>query len=110
MCVLVLIPREVDHLREQYDESDIKNESYICFRRRDVKAMRKTRASQQSSSEKLFRLKAELETVQNLSRSLCSRETLKRELLECGRAVWEGREEMVELKEKFRLFQKKTKT
>jgi hypothetical protein len=41
-----------------------KNESYICFRRRDVKAMR--RASQGSPSEKLSRLKQVLTTAAKL--------------------------------------------
>ena len=85
----------------QYDESDVKNESYICFRRRDVKAMRKTRASQASSSEKLLRLKQELASCQELSRRLCSRELLKREALQCNQAVWEGREKIVSLKREF---------
>ncbi|KAH9025701.1 hypothetical protein EDB83DRAFT_2656378 [Lactarius deliciosus] len=49
-----------------YVELDIKNESYICFRRRDVKAMCKTCASQASSSEKLMRLKQELATAAEL--------------------------------------------
>ncbi|KZV72075.1 hypothetical protein PENSPDRAFT_684094 [Peniophora sp. CONT] len=84
-----------------YDESDLKNESYICFRRRDVKAMRKTRASQASSSEKLRRLQQELESAHELARNLCQREALKREILQCSQAVWEGRETMVSLKRKF---------
>ncbi|KAH9161676.1 hypothetical protein EDB89DRAFT_2156514 [Lactarius sanguifluus] len=61
-----------------YDEPDIKNESYICFRRRDVKAMRKTRASQASSSEKLMLLKQELATAAELT-SVLKREQLTRE-------------------------------
>jgi hypothetical protein len=88
----------------------LKRGVYICFRRQELKAMCETRASYHSSSEKLFRLKAELGTVQKLSRSLCSRETLKRKILESGRAVREGREGMVKLKQNFRLFGKKTKT
>ncbi|KAH9172971.1 hypothetical protein EDB89DRAFT_2162504 [Lactarius sanguifluus] len=61
-----------------YVESDIKNESYICFRRCDVKAMRKTRASQASSSEKLMLLKQELATAAELT-SVLKREQLMRE-------------------------------
>ncbi|VDC03110.1 unnamed protein product [Peniophora sp. CBMAI 1063] len=84
-----------------YDESDVKNESYVCFRRRDAKAMRKTRASQASSSEKLRRLQQELESAHELARNLCQREALKREILQCSKAVWEGRETMVSLKRRF---------
>ncbi|KAI9437906.1 enhancer of polycomb-like-domain-containing protein [Lactarius psammicola] len=84
-----------------YDESDIKNESYICFRRRDVKAMRKTRASQASSSEKLMRLKQELATAAELVTSVLKREQLKREAAQQAKAVWEKREDLANLKRKF---------
>lgn len=63
--------------------------------------MRKTRASQASSSEKLRRLQQELESAHDLARNLCQREALKREILQCSQAVWEGRETMVNLKRKF---------
>ncbi|KAI0057206.1 hypothetical protein BV25DRAFT_1812676 [Artomyces pyxidatus] len=84
-----------------YDESDVKNESYICFRRRDVKAMRKTRASQASSSEKLMRLQQELLTSYELAKSVLIRERLKRESNSHAKAVWEKREDLVNLKRKF---------
>ena len=63
--------------------------------------MRKTRASQASSSEKLRRLQLELESAHDLAKSLCQREAVKREILQCSKAVWEGRETMVNLKRKF---------
>ncbi|KAI0262080.1 enhancer of polycomb-like-domain-containing protein [Gloeopeniophorella convolvens] len=84
-----------------YDESDVPNESYICFRRRDVKAMRKTRASQASSSEKLLRLKQELATAAELASGVLKREQLKREAAQQAKAVWEKREDLVGLKRKF---------
>jgi len=84
-----------------FDESDVKNESYICFRRRDVKAMRKTRASQASSSEKLIRLKQELATAAELITGVLKREQLKREASQQAKAVWEKREDFASLKRKF---------
>ncbi|KAI0280469.1 hypothetical protein BGY98DRAFT_1095464 [Russula aff. rugulosa BPL654] len=84
-----------------FDESDVKNESYICFRRRDVKAMRKTRASQASSSEKLMRLKQELATTADLVSGVLKREQLKREASQQAKAVWEKREDFANLKRKF---------
>ncbi|KAF8495934.1 enhancer of polycomb-like-domain-containing protein [Russula emetica] len=84
-----------------FDESDVKNESYICFRRRDVKAMRKTRASQASSSEKLMRLKQELATTAELVSGVLKREQLKREASQQAKAVWEKREDFASLKRKF---------
>ncbi|KAI9453934.1 enhancer of polycomb-like-domain-containing protein, partial [Russula earlei] len=84
-----------------FDESDVKNESYICFRRRDVKAMRKTRASQASSSEKLMRLKQELSTAAELVSGVLKREQLKRDASHQAKAVWEKREDLANLKRKF---------
>ncbi|KAI0300651.1 enhancer of polycomb-like-domain-containing protein [Multifurca ochricompacta] len=84
-----------------FDESDVKNESYISFRRRDVKAMRKTRASQASSSEKLMRLKQELATAAELVSGVLKREQLKREAAQQAKAVWEKREDLANLKRKF---------
>ncbi|TFY53253.1 hypothetical protein EVG20_g10201, partial [Dentipellis fragilis] len=84
-----------------YDEADTRNESYICFRRREVKAMRKTRASQASSSEKLMRLQSELATALDLVNLVKARETLKREVAQQGRNVWDKREELANLKRKF---------
>ncbi|THH11138.1 hypothetical protein EW146_g8143 [Bondarzewia mesenterica] len=84
-----------------FDESDVLNESYICFRRRDVKAMRKTRASQASSSEKLIRLQAELLNSYELVNNMVNRELMKRESALQALAVWEKREDLVNLKRKF---------
>jgi enhancer of polycomb-like protein len=63
--------------------------------------MRKTRASQASSSEKLVRLQQELAVVQELSKSLCNREAVKHELLQFNQTIWDGREKLIDLKRKF---------
>ena len=62
--------------------------------------MRKTRASQAPSSEKLLRLQQELIITQELARHLCDREKVKRQLTEASRDVWGQREEFVSLKRK----------
>ncbi|KAI0065205.1 hypothetical protein BV25DRAFT_146653 [Artomyces pyxidatus] len=84
-----------------YNESDTKNESYICFRRREVKNIRKTRASQASSSDKLIRLQQELLTTYELAKGILVREQLKREAIAQTRAVWGKRDEMIALKRKY---------
>ncbi|ESK91729.1 4 histone acetyltransferase subunit [Moniliophthora roreri MCA 2997] len=81
-----------------FDESDTLNESYICFRRRDVKAVRKTRASQVTSSDKLARLQAELTFPLELAKSILQREELKRDSLRHSQLIWEQRMQMVELR------------
>ncbi|KAF9005081.1 enhancer of polycomb-like-domain-containing protein [Cyathus striatus] len=84
-----------------FDEGDTPNESYICFRRREIKAVRKTRAQQTSSSEKLARLQAELSYPLELAKFLLTRETLKKETVEHAQAVWEKRLALVDLKRRY---------
>ncbi|KAI0659248.1 enhancer of polycomb-like-domain-containing protein [Cubamyces menziesii] len=80
------------------DETDTKNESYICFRRREIKAVRKTRASQASYSDRMIRLKGELETTLDIVRLVQQRETAKRETHSQNRLVWDKRHIFADLK------------
>ncbi|EJD08231.1 uncharacterized protein FOMMEDRAFT_131122 [Fomitiporia mediterranea MF3/22] len=84
-----------------FDESDTKNESYICFRRRDQKSIRKTRQAAISSADKLSRLKKEIGQAIELSTSLLHREGIKKEsVIEAAKDVWERRIAFLELKRK----------
>ncbi|KAH7886603.1 enhancer of polycomb-like-domain-containing protein [Phlebopus sp. FC_14] len=82
-----------------FDETDT-NESYICFRRREIKAVRKTRASQATSSDKLLRLQSELVQSLELAKTLLARENLKKDNAQQTMQVWEKRFDFVELKRK----------
>lgn len=84
-----------------FDESDVLNESYICFRRREIKAVRKTRASQATSSDKLLRLQNELTQGLELAKTLLSRENLKRDYTQQTLQIWDKRFEFAEHKRKF---------
>jgi enhancer of polycomb-like protein len=84
----------------QYDEADMKNESYICFRRREVKTVRKTRASQVSLSDKLHRLQAEMSVALELAQSVLQRENIKQESAQLSEKVWQKRVAFVDLKRK----------
>ncbi|KAG6901511.1 hypothetical protein C0995_010980 [Termitomyces sp. Mi166 len=84
-----------------FDESDTLNESYICFRRREIKAVRKTRAQQAPASDKLIRLQAELTYPLELAKSLLERETRKKEVTQSSQQVWEKRMGLVDLKRKY---------
>ncbi|KAI9463887.1 enhancer of polycomb-like-domain-containing protein [Boletus coccyginus] len=84
-----------------FDEADVINESYICFRRREIKSVRKTRASQATSSDKLLRLQSELAQSLELAKTLVVREGLKKENVQQVVQVWEKRLEFTELKRKF---------
>ncbi|KAJ3827745.1 enhancer of polycomb-like-domain-containing protein [Lentinula raphanica] len=81
-----------------FDESDTLNESYVCFRRRETKAVRKTRASQATSSDKLSRLQSEFEYPLQLATQLLAREHLKRDSARQSHHVWNLRMKMVDLK------------
>ncbi|TFK38452.1 enhancer of polycomb-like-domain-containing protein [Crucibulum laeve] len=83
------------------DEADTLNESYVCFRRREIKAVRKTRASQVTSSDKLARLQSEMSYPLQLAKELLAREKVKREASQQAQIVWEKRMGLVDLKRKF---------
>ncbi|KAI0722168.1 enhancer of polycomb-like-domain-containing protein [Cerioporus squamosus] len=80
------------------DESDTKNESYICFRRREIKAVRKTRASQASFSDRMVRLQNELATALDIVRLVHQRENCKRESFAANHKVWDKRVPVADLK------------
>ncbi|KAI0360579.1 hypothetical protein OH77DRAFT_698921 [Trametes cingulata] len=80
------------------DETDTKNESYICFRRREIKAVRKTRASQASYSDRMIRLQSEIGTVLDIVRMVQQREVLKRDAQSQNRLVWDKRHVLADLK------------
>ncbi|KAG5635227.1 hypothetical protein H0H81_011992 [Sphagnurus paluster] len=84
-----------------YDETDTPNESYICFRRREIKAVRKTRAAQAPASDKLIRLQAELAYPLELAKAVLERETRKKEATQQSQQVWERRMGLVDLKRKY---------
>jgi len=79
----------------------LSNESYISFRRREIKAVRKTRASQTTSSDKLLCLQNELAQGLELAKTLLARENLKRDCTQQSLHVWDKRLEFAELKCKF---------
>ena len=82
-------------------ESDTLNESYVCFRRRESKSVRKTRASQVTSSDKLARLQMEFHYPLEIAKLILSRETVKKEAAQQAQVVWEKRLAFVDLKRKF---------
>ena len=79
-------------------ESDTLNESYICFRRCESKSVRKTRASQVTSSDKLARLQMEFHYPLEIAKLILSRETVKKEAAQQAQVVWEKRLAFMDLK------------
>lgn len=76
------------------------NESYVCFRQREVKAIRKTRASQTNPTEKLTALQKQLQEPLELAQKILKREGLKRESVDVTSRMWMCRVELVNLKRK----------
>lgn len=83
-----------------YDEQDTLNESYVCFRQREVKAVRKTRASQANSSDKLAVLSRQLADPLDIANRVLEREKHKSTSIQLNKAVWERRLALVELRRK----------
>ncbi|KAK4104835.1 EPL1-like protein [Parathielavia hyrcaniae] len=82
---------------EKHQDSD-EADPYVCFRRREVRQTRKTRARDVQSAEKLKRLRKELEEGRQLVLAAHNRELLKAEMLKADRAIFEVRAQLKEHK------------
>ncbi|THH30198.1 hypothetical protein EUX98_g3973 [Antrodiella citrinella] len=83
------------------DETDTRNESYICFRRREIKAVRKTRAQQATYGDKMQRLQSEMLSAIDVARYVIQRETMKKDTTGLGLNQADARFKLVDLKRKF---------
>ena len=74
----------------KFDEA-VKGEvdPYICFRRRDVRPIRKTRKTDVQSLQKLRQLRAELETARAMLETVARRERMKQEQILLEQAIFE---------------------
>ncbi|KAH0537843.1 hypothetical protein FGG08_005456 [Glutinoglossum americanum] len=79
---------------QERDDSD----PYVCFRRREVRAVRKTRGRDAQSSEKLRKLRKELELARHGLAMVKQREVLKRDILASDRQIFEERMQVKEEK------------
>ena len=75
---------------ETHQDSD-DMDPYVCFRRREVRQTRKTRARDLQVVDKLKRLRRELEDGRQLVVFSYQRELLKKEVLKSDRSVFEAR-------------------
>jgi enhancer of polycomb-like protein len=75
---------------ETHQDND-DGDPYVCFRRREVRQTRKTRARDVQSTDKLRRLRKELEDGRNLVSLAHRREATKRKLLEVDRHIFDQR-------------------
>lgn len=82
---------------ETHQETD-DMDPYVCFRRREARQTRKTRARDVQSAEKLKRLRRELEEGRHLIVLARERELLKREVMKFERSVFEQRQKVKAMK------------
>jgi enhancer of polycomb-like protein len=87
---------------ETHQETD-DADPYVCFRRREARQTRKTRARDNKIAETLKRLRRELEDGRQLVLLSAEREMMKRELLYADRAVFEERSRLKQMKVKLGL-------
>lgn len=83
----------------KFEESE-KDDSdpYVCFRRRELRQVRKTRRTDTLSSEKLRSLLSEMESAKRLMEMVAHREKMRREALQLELDIFESRCKMKDLK------------
>ncbi|KAG9941322.1 hypothetical protein KCU98_g18978, partial [Aureobasidium melanogenum] len=74
------------------------NDAYVCFRRREVRQARKTRGRDAQVTEKLKKLRRELEDARQLLISVNQRERLIKQRIETERKLFEQRSELKKVK------------
>ena len=96
----VVLPSQTCSLIVQFETGAETDDSdpYVCFRRREVRAIRKTRGRDAHSAEKLKKMRKELEEARKLLESIRQRETLKREQLAVDRQLFEQRANLRQVK------------
>ncbi|KAI0199034.1 enhancer of polycomb-like-domain-containing protein [Astrocystis sublimbata] len=87
---------------ETHQEQD-DMDPYVCFRRREVRQTRKTRARDVQVADKLKKLRRELEDGRQLVVFSHRREVIKRELLKTDKLVYEQRGKLKETKIKLNI-------
>ena len=91
-----LAPRLKFETGQETDDSD----PYVCFRRRELRQIRKTRNRDAQSADKLRKLRMELETARAMLLMVKRREQFRKESLEIDRLVFEQRLALRETKRK----------
>lgn len=82
---------------ETHQDND-DGDPYVCFRRREVRQTRKTRARDTQSADRLRKLRKELEEARGLVQLASLRETTKRDVLAADRTVFDQRAKLKDAK------------
>ncbi|RPA86107.1 hypothetical protein BJ508DRAFT_302023 [Ascobolus immersus RN42] len=84
---------------EQGTEKD-DGDPYVCFRRREVRQVRKTRRTDAQSTEKLARLRTDMEYAKRALEMVLRREKMRKAAIEMDQKVFEMRAQMKEMQRK----------
>jgi enhancer of polycomb-like protein len=91
-----LSPRLKFETGQDTDDAD----PYVCFRRRELRQIRKTRNRDAQSAEKLRKMRKELEDARQLLAMVKQREMIRKEVLNIDRTLFQQRAEVKETKRK----------
>ncbi|RHZ44540.1 enhancer of polycomb-like protein 1 [Aspergillus thermomutatus] len=94
-----LLPNLKFETGQDTDDTD----PYVCFRRREVRQIRKTRGRDAQSADKLRRLRKELEDARQLVALVRQRELARKEMLSMERQIFLQRSEVKEMKRKLNI-------
>jgi enhancer of polycomb-like protein len=87
-------------LKFEENEKEDSNDPYICFRRREVRQVRKTRRQDAVTSERIRRLKAEMQQARDLVAMVSMREKQREEAIKAERHLFNMRCKVKEVKRK----------
>ncbi|TPX51372.1 hypothetical protein SeMB42_g01632 [Synchytrium endobioticum] len=90
-------------LRTEEESLNPETDPYVCFRKREIKQLRKTRKTDNQSLDKLQRLRREMEMARRLLELVAQREMLRKQVLSYEHAVFEQRVTVRKLKKKLGL-------
>lgn len=90
-------------LKFESGSQEDENDPYVCFRHREVRQTRKTRRTDQQSSERLRKLQAEMQQAKHLFEMVARREQLRLQNIQCDWDVFEQRCKVKALKRKLNI-------
>ncbi|KAJ5778953.1 hypothetical protein N7457_006673 [Penicillium paradoxum] len=93
----------VSQLKFETGQDTDDSDPFVCFRRREVRQIRKTRGRDAQSAEKLRRLRKELEDARELVALVRQREIARKEMLSMERHLFKQRCEVKEMKRKLNI-------
>jgi enhancer of polycomb-like protein len=87
-------------LKFEESEKEDSNDPYICFRRREVRQVRKTRRQDAVSTERIRRLQTEMQQARDLVTMVSAREKCRDDSLKADRALFAMRNKVKDAKRK----------